>query len=197
MPATPEPPGDTLSVPTAAPLARPAEDLPTVDHVEGYELLEELGRGGMGVVYRARDRKLNRFVALKMVLVGAHAAPAELARFVAEAEAVAALRHPNIVQIHEIGRRDGLPYFTLELVPGGSLARRLNGQPVAPADAARLLEQVARGVQAAHEHGLIHRDLKPANVLLEEGPDVPLGRCTAKVTDFGLARRLAGGAGMT
>jgi tetratricopeptide (TPR) repeat protein/tRNA A-37 threonylcarbamoyl transferase component Bud32 len=158
----------------------------------GYELLGELGRGGMGVVYKARDGKLNRVVALKMVLAGRHATPDELERFQAEAEAVAALRHPNVVQVYEVGRHDGLPFFTLEFVPGGALAARLKGQALPPLDAARLVEAVARGVQAAHERNIIHRDLKPANVLLEEGPETPPGRCTPRVTDFGLARRVEG-----
>src|SRR5262249_31862668 len=159
----------------------------------GHALLGELGRGGMGVVYKARDTRLNRPVALKMILAGKYATPDELERFLAEAEAVAALRHPNVVQIYEAGRHDGLPFFTLEFVPGGSLASRLKGQPLPPLDAARLVEAVARGVQAAHDKGLVHRDLKPANVLLEEGPDTPPGRCTPRVTDSGRARRVGGG----
>src|SRR5262249_43295364 len=142
------------------------------------------------VVYLARDPRLNRLVALKMVLAGGHATPDELARFLHEAEAVAALRHPHVVQVHDIGQHNGLPYFTLEVVPRGAPKARLQGQPLPPADAARLVEAVTRGVQAAHERGIIHRDLKPANVLLEEGPDVPAGGCTPKVADFGLARRL-------
>jgi eukaryotic-like serine/threonine-protein kinase len=169
-----------------------AGDAPLPAGPPGYELLGELGRGGMGVVYKARDGKLNRVVALKMILAGKYATPDELERFVSEAEAVAALRHPNVVQVYEVGRHDGLPYFTLEFVPGGSLAARLKGQPLPPPDAARLVEAVARGVQAAHDRGIVHRDLKPANVLLEEGLETPPGRCTPRVTDFGLARRVEG-----
>jgi tetratricopeptide (TPR) repeat protein len=151
----------------------------------------------MGVVYKAQDAKLGRVVALKMVRSAEHADPAELLRFLAEAQAVAALQHPHIVQVHEIGEHGGLPYFTLEFVPGGSLADRLRGQPQLPADAARLTEALARAVHCAHEKGIVHRDLKPANVLLVEGPETPLGDCTAKVTDFGLARRVGVGSGQT
>jgi WD40 repeat protein/serine/threonine protein kinase len=158
--------------------------------VPGYEILGELGRGGMGVVYRARDRKLNRVVALKMMLGGAFAGPEDRLRLLAEAQNAAALRHPHIAQVLEVGQVNGLPYFTLELVPGGSLAARLGGQPLPPLDAARLVEKLARGVQTAHKQGLVHRDLKPANVLLEEGPQTPPAAWTPKITDFGLARRL-------
>jgi serine/threonine-protein kinase len=134
--------------------------------VPGYEVLEVLGRGGMGIVYRARQRALNRIVALKMILGGSHAGADELARFRTEAEAIARLQHPHIVQIHEIGAHAGLPYFALELCPGGSLASKLNGTPLPTNEAAALVEQVARAMQAAHEKGVIHRDLKPANILL-------------------------------
>jgi WD40 repeat protein/tetratricopeptide (TPR) repeat protein len=158
--------------------------------VPGYEILAELGRGGMGVVYRARHLKLNRVVALKMVLAGGHAGPDDLARFLAEAEAVAALQHPHIVQLYDFGQHDGLPFFTLEFVPGGSLADKLNGAPLPPKEAARLVEQLAHGVHYAHGKGIVHRDLKPANVLLAEDG-------TPKVTDFGLAKRVEVGSGLT
>jgi WD40 repeat protein/tetratricopeptide (TPR) repeat protein/tRNA A-37 threonylcarbamoyl transferase component Bud32 len=158
--------------------------------VPGYEILKELGRGGMGVVYQARHLKLGRVVALKMVLAGGHAGPEDLARFLAEAEAVAALQHPHIVQLHDFGEHEGLPFFTLEFVPGGSLADKLNGMPLPPKEAARLVEQLARGVHYAHGKGIVHRDLKPANVLLAEGG-------TPKVTDFGLAKRAEVGTGLT
>jgi WD40 repeat protein/tRNA A-37 threonylcarbamoyl transferase component Bud32 len=149
----------------------------------GYELLEELGRGGMGVVYKARQVKADRLVALKMILAGAHASPVELARFRTEAEAVARLQHPNIVQVHDVGEHGDLPFFSLELCPGGSLARKLAGTPLPPVDAARLVGALARAIQAAHLKGVIHRDLKPANVLLAEDG-------SPKITDFGLARKL-------
>jgi hypothetical protein len=156
----------------------------------GYEVLEELTRGGMGVVYRAWDQRLNRVVALKMILAGAHASAEELARFLAEAEAVARLQHPHIVQIFETGRHGGLPYFTLEFVGGGSLADKLRAGPLPPREAARLVKRVAHGMDSAHQQGIVHRDLKPANVLLTEDG-------TPKVTDFGLARRVEAGGGLT
>jgi tRNA A-37 threonylcarbamoyl transferase component Bud32/putative hemolysin len=158
--------------------------------VPGYEIVGVLGWGGMGVVYQARHRKLNRVVALKMVRAGGTASPEELLRFLAEAEAVAALQHPHIVQLFEFGQHDGLPFFTLEFVPGGSLAAKLNGAPLPAQEAARVVEQVARGVHYAHGKGIVHRDLKPANVLLAEDG-------TPKVTDFGLAKRVEVGTGLT
>jgi ABC-type amino acid transport substrate-binding protein/tRNA A-37 threonylcarbamoyl transferase component Bud32 len=164
--------GDTVpAAPREAP--RPA--------VPGYEILGELGRGGMGVVYKARDEKLDRPVALKMVLGGAHVGPERLARFLSEARATARVRHPHIVQILKIGEADGLPYLELELVGGGSLADRLDGTPRPPREAARLVEQLARAVAYAHDRNIVHRDLKPANVLLTESGE-------PKITDFGLAK---------
>jgi WD40 repeat protein/serine/threonine protein kinase len=133
--------------------------------VPGYEILSELGRGGMGVVYRARHVKLNRTVALKMILAGVHAGPRELARFRQEAEAVAQLHHPNIVQIFDVGEANGHAYCALELVEGGSLARYMR-QPGPPEDVARLIEMLARTIHYAHQAGIVHRDLKPANVLM-------------------------------
>jgi WD40 repeat protein len=153
--------------------------------VPGYEILAELGRGGMGVVYRARQTALGRTVALKMILAGAHAGAEARRRFRAEAGVAAALQHPNIVQVHEVGEAGGLPYFSLEFCPGGSLADRLRGEPLPPEEAARLTETLARAVQAAHVAGIVHRDLKPANVLLA-------GDATPKISDFGLAKRLDG-----
>ena len=136
--------------------------------VPGYEILRELGRGGMGVVYQARHRKLNRLVALKMILAGSHAGAADLARFQTEAEAIARLQHPNIVQVYEVGEHEGQPFFSLEFCGGGSLEKKLDGTPLPPREAAALVETLARAMQAAHEQHVIHRDLKPANVLLAD-----------------------------
>jgi hypothetical protein len=158
--------------------------------VDGYGLLGVLGHGGMGVVYKARQAALDRVVALKMIRAGVGASGHELGRFRTEAEAVARLQHPNIVQIYEIGAQDGRPYLALEYVTGGSLAGRLDGTPLPPARAAQLILDLARAVQHAHERGIVHRDLKPANVLLAEDG-------TPKVADFGLAKRLDAGQGTT
>jgi WD40 repeat protein/tetratricopeptide (TPR) repeat protein/tRNA A-37 threonylcarbamoyl transferase component Bud32 len=158
--------------------------------VPGYEVLGVLGRGAMGVVYKARHIKLNRLVALKMILSGAHASEQELARFRSEAEAVARLQHPEIVQIYEIGEHQGLPYFSLEFVDGGSVQQHLAGTPQPPGAAAQLLEPLARAVHAAHQRGIVHRDLKPANVLLTRDG-------APKVSDFGLAKQLDADSGRT
>jgi WD40 repeat protein/tRNA A-37 threonylcarbamoyl transferase component Bud32 len=151
--------------------------------VPGYEILGVLGRGGMGIVYKARHVRLKRLVALKMALAGPHAGAAEQARFVAEAEAVARLQHPHIVQIHEIGEEGGRPYCALEYVAGGTLAQKLDGTPLPARIVAQLAEVLARAVHYAHRRGIVHRDLKPANVFL-----TPEG--TPKIGDFGLAKRL-------
>ena len=137
-----------------------------VPEVSGYDILGELGRGGMGVVYKARQIKLNRVVALKMVLSGAHASKTQLDRFFVEAEAVGQLVHPNIVQIYEIGEHDGLPYFSLEFVDGGSLSEKIGKKPMSVRSTAELIATLARAMDCAHANGIIHRDLKPANVLL-------------------------------
>jgi tetratricopeptide (TPR) repeat protein len=158
--------------------------------VQGFEILGVLGRGGMGVVYKARQLSLKRLVALKMVLAGAHADSYELKRFRAEAEAVAQLQHPNIVQIHEIGEHEERPFFSLEYVAGGSLSKKLAGKPLPAGEAAKLAETLARAIHHAHQHGIVHRDLKPANVLLTQDG-------APKVADFGLAKRLEGDAGQT
>jgi serine/threonine-protein kinase len=134
--------------------------------VPGYEVEAVLGRGGMGVVYRARHLALKRTVALKMLSAGTGAHPVERARFRAEAEAVARLQHPNIVAIHEVGEADGRPFLALEYVAGGSLAERLAGQLLHPREAARLVAALAEAMHLAHSRNLVHRDLKPGNVLL-------------------------------
>jgi serine/threonine-protein kinase len=136
--------------------------------IPGYEILGELGHGGMGMVYQARQLSLNRLVALKMIRSGDLASPQDLSRFRSEAEAVALLKHPNIVHIYEVGESEGRPYFSLEYVEGGSLAQKVKGIPQSPRQAAELLEVLARAVHAAHQRGIIHRDLKPANILLQD-----------------------------
>jgi serine/threonine protein kinase len=152
----------------------------------GYEILEELGRGGMGVVYKARQTALKRIVALKMVLAGMHAGPDELKRFRREAEAIARIQHPNIVQIYEVGTQEELPFFSMEYVDGGSLADQLDGNAWGARKAGALLHALARAVHAAHQQNIIHRDLKPANILMTAN-GVP------KITDFGLVKQLDDG----
>lgn len=165
------------------PLSRPPE-------IPGYEILEVLGRGGMGVVYRARAARLKRIVALKMLLQGGHASSEEVARFRSEAETVARLQHPNVVRIHAVGDHDGRPFIEMEYVEGGSLAARLDGTPRSPLDAARSLEAMARGVAEIHRLGVVHRDLKPGNILMAADE-------TPKIGDFGLAKSLDLDSGLT
>lgn len=177
---------ETLT-PSPAPAPGASRSFPDVP---GYEVLGELGRGGMGVVYQARHTQLNRLVALKVVLAGGHAGEQELRRFRTEAESVARLQHPNIVQIYEVGQHNGLPYIALEFCPGGSLAAQLGRAPLPPPETAEIVAALARAMHAAHQAGIVHRDLKPQNVLLAEDG-------TPKVTDFGLAKRLDVTSGQT
>ncbi len=161
----------------------PAEAAPELPQIPGYEILGELGRGGMGIVYKARQLNLNRLVALKMVLAGVQANSRDLVRFLSEAEAVARFDHPNIVHIHEIGKHASLPFLSLEYVPGENLAQQLTGTPRPPAESAQLIEPLARAVHYAHGHGIIHRDLKPSNILLQ------IADCRFEISDLNCAGR--------
>jgi tetratricopeptide (TPR) repeat protein len=179
--------------PEGARTFQPAGTVPHKDaapELPGYTIEGVLGRGGMGVVYKARHLALKRTVALKMMLGGGHAGAQERARFKAEAEAVARLQHPNVVQIHEVGEHEGQPFCALELVEGGSLAQKLGGKSLPAREAARLVEALAQAMHLAHSRNIVHRDLKPANVLL-----TPEGQ--PKVSDFGLARQLDTDSGQT
>jgi eukaryotic-like serine/threonine-protein kinase len=199
-------PGTSLLSTISTGRGRPGAPLPTV---AGYEILSELGRGGMGIVYKARHLGLKRLVALKMLRAETFAASSQMARFRSEAEVMARLEHPNIVRVYEVGEHDGRPFFAMELVAGDSLEQRLNGAPWPPDRSARFLETLARAVHVAHARHLVHRDLKPANVLLQMGngewemgneepepnssisfpiPHSPFP--IPKITDFGLAKRL-------
>ena len=177
-----------------------------IEAIPGYELLGILGRGGMGIVFRARQLSLKRQVALKMILTGRHARPSERARFQREAEAVARLQHPNIVQIYEVGEQNGLPYCALEFVNAGSLAQFLGDNLQAPRVGAEFVFELAQAMHYAHNRGIVHRDLKPANILLQldesrilkdgQFADTNVFRdltsYVPKITDFGLAKHMGG-----
>lgn len=163
---------------------------PAVGQFGDYELIEELGRGGMGVVYKAWQKSLGRLVALKMILPTALPSEQAVLRFQVEARAAARLRHPNVVAVHQVGQLHGQPYFTMDYVPGRDLSAVARGRPMDPQSAARLLAQVAAAVDHLHAHGIIHRDLKPSNILVEEGG-------CAYVTDFGLALTCGGDSQLT
>src|SRR5262249_44298744 len=166
--------------------------------VPGYEIVRELGRGGMGVVYLARHQELKRLVALKMILAGVHADEETLSRFHREAEAVARLQHPGITQIHDVGQHDGRPYLALEYVDGSNLADQMAGKALFPRAAAALVETIARTAHYAHQRGIVHRDLTPRNILLASGTSMHGVRLSKydpksyepKITDFGLAKEL-------
>jgi len=158
--------------------------------IDSYEVLRLLGEGGMGIVYLCRDSKLSRRVALKMLKLGRSASTDELQRFRQEAEALSNFQHPHIVQVFDLGMFEGKPYLVMEYLEGGDLASRLNARPVPATVAAKMVEVLARAVQAAHAENIVHRDLKPGNVLIVEPASVPLDQATLKITDFGLAKRL-------
>ncbi|MBA4106584.1 MAG: hypothetical protein C0485_12570 [Pirellula sp.] len=151
--------------------------------IASYEILDEIGRGGMGVVYKAEDLRLKRNVALKVILAGGHAGDVELARFQIEAESVARLKHHTFVQIYEVGSEEGLPFLALEYCSGGSLEDRIDESPVTPRESAELVAKLAEAMEYAHQAGVIHRDLKPGNVLFDENGE-------PKITDFGLAKKV-------
>jgi tetratricopeptide (TPR) repeat protein/predicted Ser/Thr protein kinase len=188
---TPDPAGATPPRPqSATPPFDTAHLSPPLPSVPGYEIDKELGRGGMGVVYRARHKQLNRVVALKVLRAGDFASAADRMRFVIEAEMVARVKHPHIVQVYEVGAFEEQPYCALEYIDGGSLQQLLKSQRLSARETAQFVATLADAVQAAHSQGIIHRDLKPANILLDVDG-------SPKITDFGLAKQTAGGANLT
>jgi hypothetical protein len=183
-------PAPRLTTMFTAGAVQSASSVNRVKYFGGYEILNEIARGGMGVVYKARQVSLNRVVALKMILAGSFASPADVQRFRREAMAVAELDHPNIVPIYEIGEYEGQHYFSMKLIDGGSLADRVDELLAMPEKIAPLLIQVCQAVHLAHQHGILHRDLKPGNILIDANG-------TSYVTDFGLSRRMDASSAMT
>ncbi len=187
------PAGSVASLVTVASGSTPPQagrDAGTTPTIDGYEILGEIARGGMGVVYKARQRGVNRIVALKMTLSGQFAGEEERRRFLAEAEAAGQLDHPQIVPVHEVGEHGGQPFFSMGFVDGPSLKDLLADGPLPPRRAAAITRAVARAVHYAHTKGIVHRDLKPSNVLIDSGGE-------PRVTDFGLAKRVAADSGLT
>jgi serine/threonine protein kinase len=182
--------------PTTLPPVRPAGAGPEFPAIPGYEILEPLPGGGMGIVYKARQTALNRVVALKMIRAGDGANRLELTRFRQEAEAVAGLNHPHILPIYDFGEHEGLPYFTMEFVDGCSLGQLLTTGPLPPRESAELLRTLARTIQYVHDRHIVHRDLKPDNILLASG-DPPTSQSVPKIADFGIAKRLNEDQGLT
>ena len=166
---------------TAGGLSRTGGDEIPFRKFGDYELIEVIAQGGMGVVYKARQMRLNRIVALKMILTGAFADEEEIKRFYQEAEAAAKLDHPGIVPVYDVGCCDGQHYYSMAFIEGKSLAARIKESPIDPRESANILLQIARAVHVAHEAGFIHRDLKPANILLD-------GKNEPRIVDFGLAK---------
>jgi Protein kinase domain/Cache domain len=187
--------GESTLIPVESVAGEPAARHAMLPELPGYEILRESGRGGMGVVYLARQKSLDRLVALKVLLGGRHASAASRARFKAEVESIARLQHPNLIQVFEVGEHEGHTFFSMEFVGGGNLQERIGSTPQPPHHAAELVALLARATQAAHERGVIHRDLKPENVLLsdfsagEEALGVR-GIGIPKISDFGLAKRM-------